>query len=71
MNNSWKRINGYKYECSFRKDFTPRGYSQITLTRQGTLESGIDVGHGVNIGPGKFAKKDKRRALNKRGASEV
>ena len=27
-----------------------------------TLESGIDVGQGINVGPGKFAKKNKRRA---------
>ena len=30
-----------------------------------TLESGIDVGQGINVGPGKFVKKNKRRALNK------
>jgi hypothetical protein len=34
----------------------------------GTLESIIDVGHGINVGPGKFVKKNKRRALNKRRA---
>ena len=27
-----------------------------------TLESGIDVGQGINVGPGKFDKKNKRRA---------
>ena len=31
-----------------------------------TLESKIDVGQGINVGPGKFVKKNKRRALNKR-----
>ena len=30
-----------------------------------TLESVIDVGQGINVGPGKFVKKNKRRALNK------
>ena len=30
-----------------------------------TLESGIDVGQGINIEPEKFAKKNKDRALNK------
>ena len=35
-----------------------------------TLESGIDVGQGINVGPRKFAKKNKRRALNKHRASE-
>ena len=29
-----------------------------------TLESGIDVGQGINVGPGKLGKKNKRRALN-------
>ena len=29
-----------------------------------TLESGIDVGQGMNVGPGKFGKKNKGRALN-------
>ena len=33
-----------------------------------TLESGIDVGQGITIGPGKFVKKNKRRVLNKRRA---
>ena len=30
----------------------------------GTLESGIDVGQGIKVGPGKLGKKNKRRALN-------
>ena len=29
-----------------------------------TLESGIDVGQGINVGRGKFGKKNKRSALN-------
>ena len=29
-----------------------------------TLASGIDVWQGINVGPGKFVKKKKRRALN-------
>ena len=29
-----------------------------------TLESVIDVGQGISVGPGKFDKKNKRRALN-------
>ena len=33
-----------------------------------TLESGIDVRQGINVGHGKFVKKNKRRALNKRRA---
>ena len=34
-----------------------------------TLESRIDVGQGISVGPGKFDKKNKRRVLNKRRAS--
>ena len=30
-----------------------------------TLEFGIDVRQGINVGPGKFGNKDKRRALIK------
>ena len=33
-----------------------------------TLESGIDVVQGITVGPGKFVKKNKHRALNKRRA---
>ena len=33
-----------------------------------TLESGIDVRQGISVGPGKFVKKNKHRALNKRRA---
>ena len=29
-----------------------------------TLESRVDVGQGINVGPGKFAKKNKHRDLN-------
>ena len=28
-----------------------------------TLESVIDVGQGISVGPGRFGKKNKRRAL--------
>ena len=34
------------------------------ISNQLTLESGIDVGQGISVGPGKFDKKNKRRALN-------
>ena len=30
----------------------------------GTLESLIDVGQGISVGPGRFGKNNKRRALN-------
>ena len=29
-----------------------------------TLASGIDVGQGINVGPGKFGEKNKRTAFN-------
>ena len=32
-----------------------------------TLASGIDIGQGINVGPGKFGKKDKRAALEQQG----
>ena len=35
-----------------------------TIIFTSTLASRIDVGQGVNVGPGKFGKKNKRRALN-------
>ena len=37
---------------------------QVGKTSPTTLASGIDVGQGINIGPGKFGKKNKRRAFN-------
>ena len=33
------------------------------------LKSEIDVGQGIHIGPAKFAKKNKHRAMNKPRAS--
>ena len=36
-----------------------------------TLDFGIDVGQKIIVGPGKFAKKIKRRALNNRMAWKV
>ena len=35
-----------------------------------TLESGIDVGQGINVGPGKFGKNNKRRPWNKHRAPD-
>ena len=44
-------------------------YSFTYLTKsffmRSTLESRIDVWQGINVGPGNFVKKNKRRALNK------
>ena len=36
-----------------------------------TLESLIDVGQGISVGPGRFDKKNKSRALNKRRAWKI
>ena len=36
----------------------------FTRYTSNTLESGIDVGKGISVGPGKFVKNNKRRALN-------
>jgi hypothetical protein len=41
------------------------------IVLQLTLESGIDVGQWINVGLGKFGKKNKRRALNKRRAWQI
>ena len=41
-----------------------------TVKNTFTLESGIDVGQGITVGPGKFVKKNKHRALTKCRASE-
>ena len=45
--------------CKFK--FTEKNLVKHFLC---TLESGIDVGQGINVGPGKLGKKNKRRALN-------
>ena len=46
----------------------PRGHNIDNKVEYGcevfTLESVIDVGQGISVGPGKFDKKNKRRALN-------
>ena len=36
-----------------------------------TLESVIDVGQGISVGPGRFGKKNKGRAWNKRRAWKI
>ena len=43
----------------------------LTITKVFTLESGIDVRQGINVGPGKFGKNNKRRALNNRKTWKV
>ena len=43
-------------------------FHMLFRIRTATLDSGIDVGQGINVGPGTFGKKNKRRALDKRRA---
>ena len=42
------------------KEYQKGGLDQVLHT----LVSGIDVGQGINVGPGKFGKKNKRKTLN-------
>ena len=44
---------------------TDNNLSLVVRKKLATLASGIDVGQGINVGPGKFGKKNKRRALNR------
>ena len=62
-----KKISNEKFRPS-RSGLRVNKQQVIMARLQFTLESGIDVGQGINIGPGKFVKNNKRRALNKRRA---
>ena len=46
-------------------------HTQLLFMHYDTLESIIDVGQGISVGPGRFVKKNKRRALNKRRAWKI
>jgi hypothetical protein len=48
--------------------FLPEGDAQLI---EYTLESVIDVGQGISVGPGRFVKNNKRRVLNKRRAWKI
>ena len=64
----WEMKGGIWKGMSSKKK---RQGSKLSLDRSipmGTLESGIDVGQGITVGPGKLVKKNKHRALNKRRA---
>jgi hypothetical protein len=37
----------------------------LGLLNNPTIVSGIDIGQGITVEPGKFVKKNKHRALNK------
>ena len=51
--------------CHFWPFFHTTEIQKVIFKCLLTLESGIDVGKGISIGPGKFVKKNKCRALNK------
>ena len=44
---------------------------EANLAISSTLESVIGVGQGISVGPGRFGKKNKVRALNKRRAWKI
>ena len=76
--NSWPEIKNYlltKVELNFwllRKiNFKTESFYENDLILKSTLESLIDVGQGISVGPGRFGKKKKRRALNKRRAWKI
>ena len=54
------RVWNYKKGCKKAGSKKHSAKHRVILT----LESGIDVGQGINVGPGKLGKKNKRRALN-------
>ena len=56
----------FKFSSKFVRicQFGPARNQEISDCNLTTLESGIDVGQGINVGPGKLGKKNKRRALN-------
>ena len=43
----------------------------MKMSQVGTLESGIDIGQGINVGPGIPCKKNKCRTLNKRKSWKI
>ena len=55
----------YDHALSFSSS---HGFKASRVSKVCTLESGIDVRQGINVGHGKFVKKNKGRALNKRKA---
>ena len=46
--------------CTVEYKFNTKHFTLLFIT----LESGIDVGQVIDVGPGKFVKKNKRRALD-------
>ena len=58
-----------KYAKGSGKNPFPSGKYRVFFLP--TLDSVIDVGRGISVGPGRFGKKNKRRALNKRRAWKI
>ena len=59
-------MNGLYYDSANFFDNWRRVYkwAYTYILSHCTLASGIDAGQGINVGPGKVGKKNKRRALN-------
>ena len=54
----------FKYDTAGRSLSQPPSIcvSVIIVHNKSTLDSGIDIGQGINVRPGIFGKKNKRRA---------
>jgi hypothetical protein len=61
--NLWIKPQIYIYKNQ-NKLFLIKTETDLNFQVFSTLESVIDVGQGISEGPGKFDKKNKRRALN-------
>ena len=46
------------YPSLYKVVESKKNYVRWPLVSMHTLESGIDVGQGINVGPGKFVKKN-------------
>ena len=58
------QINDEEYRLVWPQLLSWRDQIENTFWDFPTLASGIDVGQGINLGLGKFGKKNKCRALN-------
>ena len=61
----------YYFELRFLKEVTRSALKNAIYYQAHSLESVIDVGQGISVGPGRFGKKTKRRALNKHRAWKI
>ena len=63
--------NVFFYADSFFPHWGNNNYWPIWRIEIITLGSLIDVGQGISVGPGRFGKKNKPRALNKCRALKI